>query len=311
MRPTLTFLAFAAAVAVAWPSSAQAQPNATIVLASGDRISGQLVDLNGSGFQMTVRGEARSIPRGDVAVIDFIGNGRAIPAGETARMQGGRTLVYLRSGDYFYGTLYDIGQRDPLLITVQTPDGERRVMSNQVGRIYLRNWPGMPQGGGTPTRGGRGGGPASPTSRTVIVQANRAWTTTGITVQQGQMVSFDANGEIRLSGNANDRARAGGSLTNRIGGRGAPRPADPAGALLGRIGQNAPFGIGNQTQPLPMPQSGVLLLGINDANPGDNSGQYSVEVDPAPPATTPSRTGSGTGTATERAPSQGGGRGGR
>ena len=52
----------------------------------------------------------------------------------------------------------------------------------------------------------------------------------------------------------------------------------PVGALLGRIDNRAPFGIGTQTQPLVMPASGRLMLGINDNELGDNSGFFSVVV---------------------------------
>jgi hypothetical protein len=50
------------------------------------------------------------------------------------------------------------------------------------------------------------------------------------------------------------------------------------GALLGRVGNSAPFGIGTQTQPLPMPASGRLMLGVNDNELADNGGAYTVIV---------------------------------
>jgi len=43
-----------------------------------------------------------------------------------------------------------------------------------------------------------------------------------------------------------------------------PDPTVPVGALIGRIGNGTPFGIGTQTQPLVMPASGRLMLGVND-----------------------------------------------
>ncbi len=52
----------------------------------------------------------------------------------------------------------------------------------------------------------------------------------------------------------------------------------PVGALLGKIGNSAPFAIGMQTQPLPMPASGRLMLGVNDNELSDNSGFYTVTV---------------------------------
>jgi hypothetical protein len=47
---------------------------------------------------------------------------------------------------------------------------------------------------------------------------------------------------------------------------------------VGRIGSNVPFGIGTQKQPLVMPESGRLMLGVNDNNLSDNSGTFTVVV---------------------------------
>ena len=50
------------------------------------------------------------------------------------------------------------------------------------------------------------------------------------------------------------------------------------GALLGKIGNGKPFAIGTQSQPLTMPASGRLMLGVNDNELGDNSGSFKVIV---------------------------------
>ena len=49
--------------------------------------------------------------------------------------------------------------------------------------------------------------------------------------------------------------------------------------MIGRIGNGAPFGIGNQTV-VPMPATGELFLGVNDDEVGDNSGGFVVDVKP-------------------------------
>jgi hypothetical protein len=58
---------------------------------------------------------------------------------------------------------------------------------------------------------------------------------------------------------------------------GAPLPRQFAGALIGRIDNGQPFGIGNQAS-LRMPASGILYLGVNDDIVSDNSGQFDVVV---------------------------------
>jgi hypothetical protein len=58
---------------------------------------------------------------------------------------------------------------------------------------------------------------------------------------------------------------------------GAPLPDALAGALIGRIDNGRPFGIGNLSALL-MPASGVLYLGINDDIVSDNSGEFQVVI---------------------------------
>ena len=54
---------------------ATAQENATFTLKSGERSSGQLIDLGGVGFTVRVNGQERQIRTNDVSVIDFTGGG--------------------------------------------------------------------------------------------------------------------------------------------------------------------------------------------------------------------------------------------
>jgi hypothetical protein len=58
---------------------------------------------------------------------------------------------------------------------------------------------------------------------------------------------------------------------------GAPLPQNFAGALIARIGNSAPFPIGDQTT-VTMPANGQLFLGINDDHVQDNSGGFRVNI---------------------------------
>jgi hypothetical protein len=51
-----------------------------------------------------------------------------------------------------------------------------------------------------------------------------------------------------------------------------------AGALIGRVGNSAPFAIGDQTQALPMPADGQLFLAVNDDEVSDNQGAFAVTL---------------------------------
>ena len=187
-----------------------------------------------------------------------------------------------RNADLGYRASY--GDRDEY--RVQFRDGfERGYQDGYGGSRYSSDGPGtyLPntrsgdnnanpgRTGAVDTRGAQ----ASPT-RTFAVPANRQWTPTSIRVNQGDTLRFETTGEIRFSPNANDRAIAAGSLAHKLV-SGAPLPAAFAGALIGRIDNGQPFGIGDQ-QWLVMPASGILYLGVNDDNVNDNSGQFQVVI---------------------------------
>jgi hypothetical protein len=258
-----------------------AAQSATVVLRSGERIAGELVDMGASGFSLRVSGNVRRIPTGEVAVIDF-GGGTNYPSTETSRLTGGQHLIVLSSGQAVTGRLTDIGGDRPLRITVDTANGKQNYSSNEVRRIYLASPP------GPSTRGGVGVAPPAaapaplpPTGGQMRVPANLRWVDTGLTVQRGESVAFNATGRVQLSTNANDTAGPAGAESGR-------RPAGPmaavlAGALIGRIGPVSMFAIGNQTNALPMPADGRLFLGVNDDVVNDNTGEFVVDVRPSNP----------------------------
>jgi hypothetical protein len=177
-----------------------------------------------------------------------------------------------RQADLGYGANH--GERDAYRL--QYRDGFERGYQDGYGRSRYSS-----DGGGYfPTRGGTGAvdtrdGQGVQT-RSFTVPGNRAWTPTGIRVTQGDLLRFESTGEIRFSPNANDRAVTAGSLDHKYV-SGAPLPRAFAGALIGRIDNGQPFGIGDQTS-LSMPASGLLYLGINDDNVSDNSGQFQVVI---------------------------------
>jgi hypothetical protein len=114
---------------------------------------------------------------------------------------------------------------------------------------------------------------------TFTVAANRQWTPTGIRVNQGEVLRFTSSGEIRFTGNADDRAGVAGSPAHKFV-SGSPLPTALAGALIGRIDSGLPFGIGDQTS-ITIPATGLLYLGTNDDNVSDNSGQFQVVISSA------------------------------
>lgn len=252
-----------------------AQQSATLVLKSGERISGELVDMGGTDFTMRVNGNEQRVPIHDVAVIDFVGGGQGLPATELQAVTGERHILILKGGESFQGRLFDISGTTPLRLIFDVDGGRREVTSAEVGRIYLARPPGSP----VPTTGTATPAPAplATGGPGMAVPANTPWTPTGIVVRKGDMVSFQSSGEIRLSTDPDDIAGPAGARSQRLA-VGSPLPGNFAGALIGRIGSGAPFPIGDQTSALPMPGAGQLFLGINDDEVSDNVGQFNVVI---------------------------------
>ena len=259
-----TILAAAAVFALA--VSTQAQENATLVLRSGEKVAGQLVDMGGVGFTVRVNGQERQIATNDVSVIDFTGNGDV----SEADLNRGQTL-WLRNGQTIDGRVYDIAGTAPLKIRVKTSSGDREFASSEVGRIVLSrpSSPSVGTSGSSSTTG-------IPEGTGVAVPGNTAWTPTGHTVRRGDRLSFSATGEVRLSSDASDVANANGSRAGRKA-AGAPVPDAAAGALIARVGNSEPFPIG-ENQTVTMPANGQLFLGINDDHVADNQGGYRVTL---------------------------------
>ena len=111
----------------------------------------------------------------------------------------------------------------------------------------------------------------------VIVPSTQRWFDTGINVRTGDMIEFRATGTIRMStGNDNDSASPGGAWSGRRA-ENAPFRDQPAGALIGRIGNGGPIFMGEAGR-MRVANSGRLYLSVNDDYLQDNSGDYRVTL---------------------------------
>jgi Ca2+-binding EF-hand superfamily protein len=124
-----------------------------------------------------------------------------------------------------------------------------------------------PSAGGGAWSGGR--------DVTVVVDARQRWTDAQLDVRAGDVLSFSSRGSIQMSTDGNDLASPAGSRTGR-GASKAPVNA-VAGALIGRIGNGAPFLVGGRTQ-ITASGTGRLQLGVNDDYLQDNQGDFEVTV---------------------------------
>jgi hypothetical protein len=271
-----------AAFALPSISFAQHEHRATVLLRNGDRVSGTLEDVeNGTVFVRVSLHDQRKIPVGEVALIDLAGGASGLPETELSVARGSNHLALLRGGESMQGNFVDIrggeaGATEPHALIFRTTSGEeRRVSLDNVARIYLGNFPttttasSSPSTSTDPLPGGA-----------VRVPGNSTWVATPLFVRKGDRVSFNVTGQVQLSDNANDIAHAAGSLTQRRA-NGAPLPQNFAGALIAKVGNSAPFPIGDVSTPVTMPADGQLYLGINDDEVSDNRGEFIVRLTPS------------------------------
>jgi hypothetical protein len=262
------FGAFALITALGAGSIA-AQESAVVVLRSGERVNGSIVDMGARGYQVRVNGNDRWITQGQVAAISFRGD---VSDAQFDVASAGTAVVVLRNGQRVNGEVYDISGTTPLKITLRNNNGEREINSNEVARIIFARPRAATPATPAPADPGTGGGPG------VVVAANQQWVSSGVTVRRGQTVQFQSTGQVRISGDQRDLASINGSLNQRYA-AGSPLPQFLAGALIGRVGNGQAFPIGSQTS-VEMPETGILYLGVNDDSPSDNAGHFSVVVTP-------------------------------
>ena len=260
-------------------SFAQHEHRATVLLRNGERVSGMLEDVeNGTVYVRVSLHDQRKLPIGQVALIDLAGGASGLPETELSVARGGNHLALLRGGDSLQGNFVDIrggetGGAEPHSLIFRTTSGEeRRVSLDNVSRIYFGNFP-------TTTAVAD----SAPTSNAplpagaVRVPGNATWVATPLTVRKGDTVTFNVTGQIQLSDNGGDVAHAAGSLQQRRA-NGSPLPQNFAGALIAKVGNSAPFPIGDVSTPVTMPADGQLYLGINDDEVSDNRGEFIVQV---------------------------------
>ncbi len=270
--------------AFAFPSIsfAQHEHRATVLLRNGERVAGVLEDVeNNTVFVRVSLHDQRRLPVDQVALIDLVGGASGLPETELSAARGANHLALLRGGESIQGRFVDIrggeteNAKEPHALIFRTTSGEeRRVSLDNVSRIYFGNFPA--------TTNVADGAPTAPSTDplptgAIRVPGNSAWVATPLMVRKGDRVVFNVDGQIQLSSDAKDVAQSAGSLTQRRAAN-APLPQNYAGALIARIGNSAPFPIGNVSTPVTMPADGQLYLGVNDDEVTDNRGEFIVKM---------------------------------
>lgn len=267
-------LALGMAVMTGWAISPAAQEvTGTVVLKSGERHTGTQIDYRVDRRLVSVRTGQHTQPRGDVSQVAYVDFGGAPDV--DLNLTGSQEAVVLKDGTVIRGQVIEMAHEDtqnasgPFLVIIRDTNGqEHRFPVERVGRVYFA--------GGASSAGSGTTGSTSPAGSGIVVSGKQQWTSTGIMVRRGETLTFKTTGEVRVGGGPDDVAQPAGVLNGRKA-AGTPIPTSIVGALIGRIGNGQPFGIGDQTS-VPMPATGMLFLGINDNDFSDNSGEFRVEI---------------------------------
>jgi len=264
-----------------------AQERATFLLTDGERVSGLVVfhteartNIRADKNEFNVKissGIEQPIPFGQVVAIDFAGG---TPNDvELAALQGGGHVLSLRSGEIRQGRLVDLVGGDTIRWR-NTNGDETNISIGDARRIYLRpdrvrevyNLP--PAAAATASAGaGATVNPNTIPEGSIPVSATVRWTDSGVTVRRNQNVSFRVTGQVKISDTV--VSGPGGVATGR---QELPLPPAPVGALIGRVGNAAPFVIGDNDRPIRMNTAGKLMLAVNDDQLLDNSGEFRVVI---------------------------------
>ena len=201
-----------------------------------------------------------------LGVASLLGAWAVVVSADTLVMRNGQRisgrLIGLRDGVFEFEE--DRGLRRGRVIRVEQSD-VRTIELDQDG----------PSSAGERERDGTTGRPRGLREREVNVQARNQWTDTGVNVRNGQMIYFEASGRVRWG---RDRQDGPEGENNSPRNPSRPIPGRPAAALIGRVGDDAPFFIGSDTEGVRVRGSGTLFLGINDETLDDNSGSFRVTV---------------------------------
>jgi hypothetical protein len=253
---------------------------ANVVLTTGERLSGQFQDIHDGVLYLRIsHDEDRRIPVDRIALIDF----QRAPAEAQPERAEDHHVLLLRDGSRIEGQFVDVVGAPGSPTEHQTaPDTVQVLFRNLAGeeqRFGIQDVSRIHMGVAAEAEPTTGVDPGQPgEAREVTVQAAAGWVPTGIYVQEGQQVRFSATGQVQLG--PDHMAGPAGSKQQEMAGRNAPMPTTLAGALIGRVGNNPPFGIGDQTGPIPMPASGQLFLAANLAQPRGHAGEFRVTVTP-------------------------------
>ena len=263
---------------------AAAQDRATVQMRDGSKFEGRIEELtaNGELFVRVSQHDQRRVPVTSVALIDKVGGASGLPDTELREATGSQHLLLLTNGSSVKGQLVAIrggegsANENSRARTCSAPPmaASRRTDPEQVSRVYLGAYPFAAITGARQHQRPRRRVDDVPGALRMR-GARRLGLDTGLRVRKGEWISFST---LRRSAVVGQRQRSRARGRDGAHGAGlAAADASNAGALIGRVGNSQPFGIGDQAA-VPMPFDGILYLAVNDDERADNAGEFIVSI---------------------------------
>ena len=254
--------------------------DATFVLKSGERVSGQLVYRHGGEVFLVTNGKERSFPFDDIAVIGFTDPNASKSEVEQLPTSDNppeleRHMLVLRDGRTLKGKLYDFTNDSRVVFDTRSGSGgvDRQSFNmSDVARLYLS----APSARSLFGSGSSAVASSAPSGSPVAVRVSgtQRWVDTALNVNAGDKVWFSSSGTIKI----NSTIETGPAGDAGVGHRDkVPVPDAPVGALVGRVGSRM-FAIGGKTDAIEVPATGRLYLSVNDDILKDNSGAFDVQI---------------------------------
>jgi len=204
----------AALVACAGVYAFAAAERVNFILTNGERHSGtvaahgdQRENLINNYLNIATNDKDLTFPVDQVAVIDFIGGQ---PQGSELAQLGAGQMLVMRDGSVQQGRFVNMTNGDTLLW--DNASGQRQQFAiHDVSRVYLN--PGSARTvfnyNSAPAQAVATSGQA--VTKQVRVDAKQGWTDTGITVNAGDHVSFQASGQIAFGSGAGQTSDPNGN----------------------------------------------------------------------------------------------------
>lgn len=247
-----------------------AQEVATLALRNGERPAGELIDMNASGLILRINGQERAYPLGEVTAIEFSVGG--VPRDAQTRIDNGQPFVLLRNGQVIEGRINDITGTQPLRLSIDTASGSREFNSSEIAQVWVNP---ASRSAAVASESSTGSSSTTMPANSITVPGNVAWTPTGVAIAGQTTLAVAATGDILIAPNIS--SGIAGNVGQAPPNAQYPVRNAPGGALIGRVGNGAPFLIGS-TDRVTVRGSGMLMVGINDDNVTDNTGNFTVSV---------------------------------